>query len=204
MLSGLAIFGAIVGIGRIALAPRPREASVLPVPASRRLALIFMAFIEGHGVLGVVAGIIAIMRGVEVEAATAPVVVILAVVGAVIGLLPIIRNRPELDPWVLSKAIPFMAGLVVLSIVLVILATVIEEIGTATPPAWAFPILGLVSAGASIPLGIAGLRLIEAAAGAEEWEVSAISSRALSTAIPFQAIAVIALAVGIVLVSTGR
>jgi hypothetical protein len=204
VLSGLAIFGAIVGIGRLATAPPPNRATVRPVPASRSLAIIFLAFIEGHGVVGVVVGILAIVGGIEVDPSTAPVVVILALLGAVIAVLPMIRDGSDLDPWIVTKAIPFMGGLIVLAIVLVILASVIQETGSGTPPAWAFPILGLISAAASISLGVLGRRSIEAAARAEDSDVAAIRARAISTVVPLQTIAVIALAIGIILVSTAH
>jgi hypothetical protein len=205
LLTGMALFGAAVAVGTVATRtspppPGPSSARVTPV---RRLALILIAFASGCGVSGVVAGILAIELVGAIDATSYTIVAGLAIAGAVIGLLPIVRDAGRLDPWVVSKAVVAIVCLALLGLVVAVLASVIREAVAAAPPAWPFPILGLISAGGSIGLGVVGGRSLPAIAAADEAAGTALMAKAIPRIVPFELAAYASSIVGIVLIVSG-
>jgi hypothetical protein len=201
----MALFGAAVAVGTIATRttpppPGPSSARVTPV---RRLALILIAFASGCGVSGVVAGILGIELVGAIDPASSAIVAGLAIAGAVIGLLPIVRDAGRFDPWVVSKAIIAIVCLAVLGLVVAVLASVIRAVVAAGPPAWPFPILGLISAGGSIGLGLVGGRSLPAIAAANEETGIALMAKAIPRIVPFELAAYGSAIVGIVLIANG-
>jgi hypothetical protein len=154
----------------------------------------------GGGVLGV--GVLTLEFGLSIDPASIPLVPGLAILGAVIGLLPVIRDRPDLDPWVVPRAMGFIAALVVLAVVVAILATVLRERAVAAPPTAVLIGLGLFSAAGSLGIGINARRSLPALAATDEAAARVLMSRAIIGIVPFQVATMVASAVGIVLIST--
>jgi F0F1-type ATP synthase membrane subunit c/vacuolar-type H+-ATPase subunit K len=227
-LTGLALFGAAVAIGQVASRPARAAASNEVTPA-RRLAFILIAFATGCGVAGVVVGVLAIEFGrpgdsMEAPIAAglgivgavvgvlaiefgrpgdsmeAPIAAGLGIVGAVVGLLPIIRDLGVLDSWVVRRAAPFIAGLAVLSVVIAVLASVIDVPGETSAQNGAFLVLGLISAAGVIGLGIVGRRMLDDVEAAPATKSAAQVSRAIARIIPFELVAYSASIAGILLV----
>jgi F0F1-type ATP synthase membrane subunit c/vacuolar-type H+-ATPase subunit K len=198
-LTGLALFGAAVAIGQVASRPARAAASNEVTPA-RRLAFILIAFATGCGVAGVVVGVLAIEFGRPGDPMEAPVAAVLGIVGAVVGLLPIIRDLGVLDSWVVRRAAPFIAGLAVLGVVIAVLASVIDVPGEAPAQNGAFLVLGLISAAGVIGLGIVGRRMLDDVEAAPATESAAQVSRAIARIIPFELVAYGASIAGILLV----
>lgn len=201
LLTGLATGGAAIAIGLTAASATRTTRSALPAPPSRRLAVILMAFAEGSGVWGVVIGLLAVTTG-EVDArGAAPIVApVLALVGAAIAFLAMIRNFGNLDPRFAPIAIMFIIGLAVLALVVAILAITIRERGARVPETWPFAILGLVVAGSVIGLGMSGARSLRAIAGLDDSAAVAVSSKAILRCLPFQVVAIGAFVLAILLI----
>jgi F0F1-type ATP synthase membrane subunit c/vacuolar-type H+-ATPase subunit K len=201
LLTGLATGGAAIAIGIIAASTTRSTRSVLPAPPSRRLALILTAFVEGSGVWGVVIGLLAVTTGeIDAPGATPIVAPVLAIAGAAVAFVVMVRNLADLDPRYALTAIMFIVGLAVLALVVAIMGIVIHERGARVPESWPFAILGVVMAGSVIGLGATGARSVRAIAGLDDAAAVAVSSKAIARCLPFQVAAVGAAVVAIVLI----
>ena len=201
LLTGFATGGAAIAIGLIAASTTRTTRSVLPVPPSRRLAVILMAFAEGSGVWGVVIGLLAVTTGeIDAPGATPIVAPVMAIIGAAIAFVAMIRNLGNLDPRFAPTAIMFIIGLAVLALVVAILAITIHERGARAPETWPFAILGVVMAGSVIGLGVTGARSLRAIAGLDDAAAVAVSSKAILRCVPFQVTAIGAAVLAILLI----
>jgi hypothetical protein len=209
VFTGLALFGSAAAIGLVTAAsspppgptggPRPGAiGSVTVVAAVRRLCLILIAFAMGLGVLGVVVGILAVEAVVPLDPASAVLVPALALIGAGLGFAPVIKNRAELDPWVVSKAALFAGSLIVLAVVVAVLAGVIRATGAAQHPPDVFLLLGLVSAAGSIGIGIVGAQSVRTLVGVDEPAATVLLARAVPRVVPFELAAVVSTVVAMV------
>jgi hypothetical protein len=210
VFTGLALFGAAASIGVVAAASRPPTpggmgasrpgviGSVAMVAPVRRLAMILLAFAMGLGVLGVVVGILVVEGDVRIDPASIALVPGLALTGAAIGFAPVIRNRPDLDPWVVSKAALFATGQVVLAVVVAVLAGLIRETGAGRALPEVFLPLGLVSAAGAIGIGIVGAQSLRTLTGVDEPAATALLARAFPRIVPFEMAAVVSTVIAIV------
>ena len=201
LLTGLVTGGAAIAIGIIAASTTRSTRSVLPAPPSRRLALILTAFAEGIGVWGVVIGALAVTTGeIDAPGATPIIAPVLAIAGAAVAFVVMIRNLADLDPRWAPLANLFIIGLAVLALVIALLAILIREHGARIPESWPFAILGLVMAGSVVGLGVTGASSVRAIAGLDDAAAVAVSSKAIVRCLPFQVAAVGATIVAIVLI----
>jgi hypothetical protein len=204
LFTGLALFGATIGLGRLTTGAISGGSPVAVGSPLRRAAVIVSAFITGCGVIGVVVGLLATTGDLQVTGTGALLAVALACVGATIGQLPVIKAGSEIDgriAWLLRM---FVGALVTLGIVVAILAVSIGHAEGPSPDPLPFAILGALSACGTIGLGIAGARGLRSVAGLPDGPLAAQAvSGVVSRVVPFQAISVIASAVAIVLIYTG-
>jgi hypothetical protein len=202
LLTGLALFGAIVGIGLVAQSAAVPAAAVGQVSPARRLALILIAFAAGCGVLGVVEGLLAITQGAIARSASAAIPPASAIAGAVLGLMPVVRNAGRLDPWVTSKAVVFVGGLVVLAVVVGFLSAMIQAVPRGSSSDWPFALLGVVSAAGTIGIGEVGGRWIRRVAAVDGEVAVTMVSTAITRVLPFEMAGYVASLIGIALVVT--
>jgi hypothetical protein len=200
LLAGMAIFGATIAIGIIAAGTPNAGSSLLGMPPARRLALVLIAIAEGCGMIGVVTGLVAVLSGVRIDPASIATSVVIAFAGAVTGLAQLIRNSSDLDHWIVPRAAVFIGSLGALSVSVAILAAFISEPGGATPPSWAFLVLGAVSAVGSIGIGIVGTRSIADMASVDDVAARVLMSRTIARILPFEFLAVGSSMLGIVLI----
>jgi hypothetical protein len=200
LMTGLMSGASAIAIGIIASSSRRPAPSTHPLAPSRRLELILTAFAVGAGVWGILVGLLAVTFGAVDDPGTAWLAPVLAIGGAIAGLLPIVRNAADLDPWLVPKSLVFIGSLVVLAIVVAMLAVVIHEAGGRTPEAWPFAVTGLVGAASLLGLGVTGARSVTEIGALGDAAAVAPSSRALARIVPFQAGAVGAAVVAIVLI----
>ena len=200
LMTGLMSGAAAIAIGMIASSSRRPVPSAHPLAPSRRFELILTAFALGAGIWGILVGLLAVTIGAVDDPGTAPLAPVLAIGGAIVGLLPIVRTAADLDPWLVPKSISFIGSLVVLAVVVALLAVVIRETGGRAPEAWPFAVTGLVGAGSLLGLGVTGARSVTEIVTLGDAAAVALSSRAFARIVPFQAGAVSAAVVAIVLI----
>jgi len=200
LMTGLMAGAAAIAIGTIASSSRRPTWSTHSLAPSRRLALILTVFAVGSGVWGILVGLLAVTVGAVEDPGTAALPPVLAIGGAVVGVLPIIRNASELDPWLVPKSVLFIGALVLLATVVAMLAVVIRETGGRAPEAWPFAIAGLTGAASLVGLGAAGARSVAEIVTLDDPAAIALTTRALARIVPFQAGAVGSAVVAIVLV----
>lgn len=202
-LTGIATFGAAIGIGLIVAGTFPEPLTTGRVaPPGRALAIILMAFCEGIGVLGVVIGILAVEltttapRG-DVMLAAGP-----GVAGALIGLAIIFRNRPNADPRLSTLGMSFIVGLAMLGMVVAILGSIFDETPSRVSIANTFVVLGFICGAAAVVMGMIGGRAVGSIQGADASEILRIRARTISRAAILEFAAVTAIASAIVLIVT--
>jgi hypothetical protein len=152
---------------------------------SRRVAFVLIAIAGGCGVIGEVVGVLAILLEAPIDPASIAIAVVLAFAGAIVGVAQIVRNVSGSDRWITLQAVLAIGALAGLAVALAILATLIPEAGGASAPPLAFMVLGALSAGGSIGLGVSGRRSIQDAAGADDTSSRELMSRALTRVLPF-------------------
>jgi hypothetical protein len=167
---------------------------------TRSLAFVLVAFAGGSGIYGVVVGLVAVMFGSPADPSAIAFEVVLAFAGALVGLAQILRNRSGSDGWITLQAILAIGAIVGLAIVVALLATLIREAGGASPPPPAFLVLGAISAGGSIALGVGGRRSIQEAACVDDEAARKLMSRAFARVLPFEFAGIAACLVGIFLI----
>ncbi|HEX5823046.1 MAG TPA: hypothetical protein VFY18_01180 [Candidatus Limnocylindrales bacterium] len=202
LLTGLALFGAILGIGLVAQSAAVPEAAIDQVSPARRLAVILIAFAAGCGVLGVVEGLLAITQGAIAGSASAAIPLVSAIAGAVLGLMPVVRNAGRLDPWVTSKAVAFAGGLVALAVVVGFLAAMIQAVPRGSPSDWPFTLLGVVSAAGTIGIGAVGGRWVRRVVAVDDEVAVTLVRTAITRILPFEVAGYVASLIGIALVVT--
>lgn len=202
-LTGIATFGAAIGIGLIVAGTFPEPLTTGRVaPPGRALAIILMAFCEGIGVLGVVIGILAVEltttapRG-DVMLAAGP-----GVAGALIGLAIIFRNRPNADPRLSTLGMSFIVGLAMLGMVVAILGSIFDETTSRVSIANTFVVLGFICGAAAVVMGMIGGPAVGSIQGADASEILRIRARTISRAAILEFAAVTAIASAIVLIVT--
>ncbi|HXU85173.1 MAG TPA: hypothetical protein VN773_05155 [Verrucomicrobiae bacterium] len=199
LLTGLVTGGAAIAIGMVAASSTRPVGTIQPITPVRRLALILTAFITGTGLWSVVIGVLAVILGAIDAPGTAPIIApVIALAGAVVALALVARNLANVDPWVASRAGTFILGLGVLAVVVAILAIVIRERGHVVESG-PFAILGIVMAGSVLGLGVSGAASIRAVGELDGAAALAMTSKAIARCLPFQAVAVGATVVAIVL-----
>lgn len=212
LFAGLATFGATVAIGIIAAGtPRPSGAAV-PMPPSRRMAVILFALASGGGLWGVFVALLAAASGSKGggasarDVAGAPLVAVLPIVGAVVALVLMMRAFSRVDPWILGRSIRFIVPEVVLAIVAAILTVVLDG-PAAEMEAGPFLLLGFVSTGAAIWLGVLGVGSVQALAvldgsAPDDAVVRAEIDRVFKRCVPFVIASIASAALAILLVSS--
>ena len=178
VLTGLAAFGAAIGVGWVvastsATTPVPQDRRA---PSARRFAITSMAYAQGTAVLAAVAGILSVtLRAAPAESdrllAAGP-----AVLGALIGLGLVARRGSGADRGVAAQGVMFILGTAVLGVATTILATVLTA-KALTPIDGPFAALGLVAMAAALALGRNGAQAIRAMAHADEAEAKRVMAR---------------------------
>ncbi len=201
VMTGLATFGAAVGIGLLMSGTYPTSEPIDGrVPTSRGLAIVLMAFCAGLGVLGIVAGLLAVMLDVTVEPNDSLLAAGPAVMGALVGIAIIVRNRPTMNAALVPISISFIVGMAMLGVMVTVIAFSLGGLGTNLPIDGPFEILGLVSLIASVAIGRSGAAAIRSMNGASDDARRAISGRQIARSGLFQAAGVAASVIAIVLV----
>lgn len=201
VMTGLATFGAAVGVGLLLSGTYPTTEPIdRRVPGSRSLAIVLMAFCEGIGVLGVVAGNLAVTLDGKVGANDALLAAGPAVTGALIGIAIVVRNRPTVNTALVPIATSFIVGMAMLGIVVAVLVVTLGDVGSKHPIDGPFEILGFVSVGASLAIGRTGATAIRSMEGASDEARKAISGRQIARSALFQAAGVAASAIAIALI----
>ncbi len=203
LLTGLACFGAAVANGLLAASTSRPAVETAPAARARALVVVLVAFASGIGILGVVAGLLAVFLG-ELRGPTAALLAAgPAVVGALIGLGLIVRRTGTLDPGVSTIAALQTIGMGVLGIVVATLAVTIVEKGTTRISDWPFVLLGLASATAAVAIGATGARVIPKITGTDDATARAMFSAQIARCLPFEAVGAGACAIGVMLIVAG-
>ena len=204
LMTGLACFGAAVGIGLLASAavlpagPPARIASYRT--ASRGLVIILAAFVEGVAVLGIVVGLLAVESGLVADPSDGIFAAAPALVGAIIGLGLILVNASTLDTQTAAFCAMFTIAIGLLGVVVAALAWFIAVPVAQTGVGLTFTVLGLISGAAAIGLGAVGGRGVGVIPDGDLDAQKAYQSRVVYRSMPFQVAAIGASAVAIVLV----
>jgi len=202
LMTGLACFGAAIAIGILASSTTPTIEIKRGAPSARGLAIILMAFCTGIGVLGVVIGLLAVNAGLVANPSGGVLAAGGAVVGAAIGIALIVANWSHADRSVAGPGILFAASLGALGVVVAVLASVLDDIGTGTLANWPFVILAPTSALAALAIGVTGAGALRSLAGADEATTKTIVAAQISRCALFQGVAVAATVIGIVLIES--
>lgn len=202
LMTGLACFGAAVGIGLLVSGTWRSVAGTADQVArrARGLALILMAFGQGIAVMGVVVGLLDIFLGPTRNPSDGLLAAVPAVAGSLIGLGLIVRHLPSGDRQFSAIAALYVVALAVLAIVVALLGYFIDETGTGNLADWPFAILGLISGTSAMAIGWTAASRIRAMQGADEATAKSITAAAISRAAIFQAAAVASSVVAIALI----
>ncbi len=184
-MTGLICLGAAIGLGLLTAQARPVARLADPAPA-RSIMVTAAAFIEGIGVLGVVAGVLAVVLGKAAGASSGALVTGLGLSGTLIGIILIVRHADHVDRQAALLGAMFAMGLGVLAAVVGTLAIVLDERATTIPPDWSFVVVGLVSGAAALLMGRAGGQALAAAAVAEIGALPAIRTTFLRRLLPLE------------------
>lgn len=201
LLTGLSVFGALLAIGLV-VASSTAPASGGALTPARRLALIVIALATGCGVVGIVAGLLAITAGARLEPGSTRLLLTLTAAGCLVAPFVVLRAPGPVDRWVLARAAGLGGGLALLAVVVGILSLVIHQFVSGSTPPWAYLVLGLIGAGGIIGVGIAGARSIREVGRLDEEPARAATSKAIARILPFEAIGYGASLVAIVLIVT--
>ena len=201
VMTGLATFGATVGVGLLLSGTYPTTEPIdRRIPSGRSLAIVMMAFSMGIGTLGVVVGLLASMTDGDVGGTAWILAAGPAAAGAIIGIAIIVRNQPTANAQLVPIAVSFVVGMGVLGAVVAMMALTLADVGTKHPISGPFELLGLVSLASAIGIGLTGARAVRSMNGADEASSRTISSRQIMRGALFQAAGVAASAVAIVIV----
>lgn len=204
LMTGLACFGAAVGIGLLASAavlPAGPPAAVASYRlASRSLVIVLAAFAEGVAVLGIVVGLLAVESGLVTDPADGIFAAGPALLGALIGLGLILVHSSTLDARTAAFCAMFTIGIGLLGVVVAALAWFIAVPGAETGGGLAFTVLGLVSGTAAVGLGVVGTGGIRTIPDGDADALKAYQSRVIYRSTPFQVAGIAASAVAIALV----
>jgi hypothetical protein len=200
LMTGIACFGAGVAIALLATATARHAESSVGLPISTRSAILLMAFPQGIAVLGVVVGLLAVTAGAVSNPEGGLLVGGPAVAGAIVGLGVLVRSGQDSDQRVRKMGAAYIAGLGVLGVVVASLAFTLAGSRTTSLIDWPFPILGLASGSSALAIGIIGARAIRSMIGVDDPTGKALQAAQISRLLPFEAVAVGASAIAIVLV----
>jgi F0F1-type ATP synthase membrane subunit c/vacuolar-type H+-ATPase subunit K len=201
LMTGLACLGTAVGLGLLVSGTwRPVDEPVdRRVPTGRSLAIILMAFCESFAILGVIAGLLAILVVKAVHPGDGIFAAALGILGTVIGLGLVASQRRMADPVMSMIAGSYIAGVGVLGIVVAVLANVIVESGTRSLTEWPFVITGLISGASALAIGVIGGPAIQSMQGADPATSKAIVNAQIFRCLPFQVAGIGASVVAILL-----
>jgi hypothetical protein len=201
LMTGLSCFAAAVALGLISTGTwPPAEAPVSrQVPTGRSFAFILMAFSLGVAVLGTVIGLLAIfVAGDVADPADALLAAGPAVIGGIIALALVVRQRATGDPLISTLAAAYILNIVVLGIVVALLTQFIVQEPTKDLADWPFVIFGLINGASALATGAIGATAVRAMRGVDEQTGKAIAqaqiSRIALIQIPFVAASAIAIA----------
>lgn len=201
VMTGLATFGATVGVGLLLSGTYPTTDPIdRQTPTGRGLAIVMMAFSMGIGTLGVVVGLLAAMTGADVAGTAWILAAGPAAAGAIVGIAIIVRNQPTADVQIVPIAVSFVVGMGVLGAVAAMMALTFADGGPKHPISGPFEVLGLVSLASAIGIGLTGARAVRSMNGADEASSGTISSRQIMRGALFQAAGVAASVVAIVII----
>jgi len=181
-LTGLVCLGAAIGLGLLASQARPAT-DPADAPRMRGLLTLAAAFIQGIGVLAVVVGLLAVESGKAAGSSSAVLVAGLALAGALLGIALIVRDAGRVDPRAALLGAMFTIGLGTLGAVVGILAIVLDERASTSPPDWLFVAIGLVGGACALAIGRVGSRALMAAT-ARNADLAAIQARMLRRIVP--------------------
>ena len=206
-MTGLACFGAAVAIGLVAAGSTPPSGPPDKVAsyqlAARTLAIILTAFVEGVAVIGVVVGMLAIEVGSVTDPADGIFAAGPALIGALIGLGLILTHVTNVSVTTALICSGFIVAIGVLSVIVASLAWFIAEPVAAPPNDWPFVVLGLVSGGAALGIGVVGGRAVRGIPDADDQTRQRYQAAQVYRSMPFQVAAIGASAIAIVLVMVG-
>jgi hypothetical protein len=200
-MTGLSCFGAAVALGLISPATWPPDEAPVSrqIPTGRSLAIILMAFSIGVAVLGTVVGLLAIVVAGDVaDPADGLLAAGPAVIGGIIALALVARERGAGDPLISKLAAVHILNIVVLGIVVALLALFIVQEPTKDLADWPFVILGLINGASALAIGATGATAVRAMRGVDEQTGKAIAQAQIFRSglieIPFVAASAIAIA----------
>ena len=207
LMTGLACFGAAVAIGSIAAGSSPPAGPPDKVAsyqlAARAMAIVLVAFVEGVAVIGVVVGMLAIEGGAVTKPSDGIFAAGPALIGALIGLGLILTNVSNVSVTTALICSLFIGTIGVLSVIVASLAWFIAEPAFTPPADWPFVILGLVSGGAALGIGVTGGRTVRGIPDADDQTRQRYQAAQVYRSMPFQVAAIGASAIAIVLVMVG-
>lgn len=210
VITGVACFGAAVGIGLITAAAGGAIRQGAEPRALGGLYLTLTAFIEGIGVLGAVIGILAIVFARVGGASAAIVAAVPAVGGAVAGLIRASSAFGARMP-LLALGIPLIAGLGILGVLVGALAVLNGEGQPIQGDTLPFATVGLVLFAVAIGHGESGARGFDelgdissggASAMGTPGAAESIRMRTIRRASILQMATVVAVAVAVILIVT--
>ncbi len=201
VMTGLATFGAAVGVGLLLSGTYPTTEPIdRPPPTGRGLAIVMMAFSMGIGTLGAVVGLLAAMTDGDVGGTAWILAAGPAAAGAIVGIAIIVRNQPTANAQLVPIAMSFTIGMGFLGALVAMLALTFADVGAKHPINGPFELLGLVSLASAIGIGLTGAGAVRSMNGADVASARTISSRQIMRGALFQAAGVAASAVAIVIV----
>ena len=210
LVVGAACFGGAVAIGLITSAAVQAASSSTQPLAVRALYVLSVAFREGTGVLGVIIGFLAITLADVGDGSTAIVVAVLAVGGAVAGLILASRGGPDVAR-LRSLGVPFIGGLGTLGLVVAVLGVIMGSGATMKTGDGPFAIVALILFVVQLLAGILAARDIAELGGSPSGGDAAVTTpgtleyvraRAIRVAALMQLIVVAAVTIAILLLVT--
>ena len=148
LLTGLACLGAELGHALLVT-----RSSAKVNDAVRRFTIIALALPQGLAVIGVVVGLLAVFSGKVHDPATSLLAAGLAVLGGLIALAVILRDRSEHDPRLVAIGAAYVAGLAVLGAVVAALAMLVTDVSPTPVTDWPLVVLGPIIGLAALSLG---------------------------------------------------
>jgi hypothetical protein len=201
LMTGLSCFGAAVALGLISTGTWPPDEAPVSrqVTTGRSLAFILMAFSMGVAVLGTVVGLLAIfVAGYVADPAKALLAAGPAVIGGIIALALVARQRGAGDPRISTLAAVYILNIVVLGIVVALLTLFIVQEPAKDLADWPFVILGLINGASALATGATGATAVRAMRRVDEQRGKAIAQGQISRSgliqVPFVAASAIAIA----------
>lgn len=148
LLTGLACLGAELGHARLVT-----RSSAQVNDAVRRFTIIALALPEGLAVIGVVVGLLAVFAGKVQDPTTSLLAAGPAVLGGLIALAVILRDRSEHDSRLVAIGAAYVVGLAVLGAVVAALAMLVTDVAPTPVTDWPLVVLGPIVGLAALSIG---------------------------------------------------